>query len=202
MKTGRHDRALPRAALLGALTVAFGLMLGARVAVAAEAAVPARPEAAPPGVLAFDRFIAASSPTCLNEPSARCLDVGWHFADANRDGTLSLAEIKTVRAALQNWLTWKGDAIPARERTNVTLGLIVLDVIGLDKLFASLNVSGTGKLTRAELLADVKLDNRPLGQVLQDPKAVDRKAVAAKLGRAAPVVGGMMDGSESGAARK
>lgn len=172
------------------------LTVGAGAGIAAEG-TPADPNPPPRAVLGFERFLAASSPVCLHEPSARCVDMGWRFADTDRDGTLSLAEVKAVRAAIQDWLSWKGGALPARDRTNVTLGLIVFDMIGADKLFASLNTSGTGKLTRKELLADVKLDNRPLGQVLSDPKSVDRKAIAAKLGHAAPVVSGMMDGKDS-----
>jgi Ca2+-binding EF-hand superfamily protein len=146
-------------------------------------------------VVAFDQFLKVSSPVCVNEPSGRCVDIGFAFADTDHDGKLSLAEIKSVRSSLQDWMAWKGDAVPAKQRTNIALGLIVLDIIGTDKLFASMNTSGTGKLTRAELLADVKLDNRPLGVVLQDPNSVDRKAIAAKLGRAAPVVGSLMDQS-------
>jgi len=188
--------------VLVAAGVALAFTAGAPRVQAAEAAVPAKPAAASPAVRAFDRFMARSSPVCLNQPSRRCVDAGWRFADTDRDGKLSLAEVKAVRAALQAWLAWKGDAIPRRERTSVTLGLIVLDVIGVDKLFASLNVSGTGKLTRSELLADVKLDDRPLGKVLQDPKAVDRRALAARLGHIAPVVDGMIENKDSASGAK
>jgi hypothetical protein len=41
-------------------------------------------------------------------------------------------------------------------------------------------------------LTDVRLDSRPLGQVLTDPKAVDRQAVAKRLGALSPVVDGMV----------
>lgn len=182
------------AALIGAVFFALVSMAGARAAESADAAVPPKPPS--PAVLAFDRFMAASSPVCSFEPSRRCVDMGWRFADKNHDGTLSLEEIKAVRAAFQDWMVWKGDAIPARSRTSVTLGLVIFDMIGTDKLFASLNTSHTGRLTRAELLADVRLDDRPLGQVLQDPKAVDREDLAKKIGAAGPVVNGMIDESK------
>ena len=180
--------ALRKIALIG--LAAPMLMIGVAV-YAGDAKPPSR------AVLGFERFLAASSPVCLTEPSARCVDIGWRFADTDHDGTLSLAEVTAVRATIQDWLAWKGDALPARDRTNVTLGLIVFDMIGAKKLFAGFNTSGSGKLTRKELLADVKLDGRPLGQVLSDPKSVDRRAIAAKLGHAAPVVSGMMDGKDS-----
>jgi len=186
---------LPSAAALVVLSIA-----GAGAGYAADAAAVAEPAPPSPAVLAFDRFMVASSPVCSFEPSRRCVDMGWRFADADHDGTLSLAEIKSVRAALQDWMAWKGDAIPPKNRTGVTLGLIVFDMIGAEKLFATLNTSHTGRLTKAELLADVRLDDRPLGAVLQDPKSVDREDLAKKLGGAAPVVNGMIDDSKPDAA--
>jgi hypothetical protein len=158
---------------------------------AAEAAVPPEPPSA--AVLAFDRFIAASSPVCSFEPSGHCVDMGWHFADTNRDGYLEPSEVKAVRAEVQDWLTWKGGDLTGPQRTGVTLGLIVIDSIGLDNIFAGLNTAGSGKLSRAELLTDVKLDDRPLGKVLQDPNSVDRKDLAHRLGKFSAVVNGMLD---------
>ena len=184
---------------LAAVAIAV-LSIAAGAVYAADAAAVAAPAPPTPAVLAFDRFMTASSPVCSFEASRRCVDMGWRFADADRDGTLSLQEIKSVRTALQDWVAWKGDAIPPKGRTGVTLGLVVFDMIGAEKLFATLNTSHSGRLTKAELLADVRLDERPLGAVLQDPKSVDREDLAKKLGGAAPVVNGMIDQSKRDAA--
>ena len=200
MKIPSRDQSRARTAALAVTAFAALSIAGATVAYGADAAAVAEPAPPSPAVLAFDRFMVASSPVCSFEPSKRCVDMGWRFADADRDGTLSLAEIKSVRAALQDWMAWKGDAIPRKGRTGVTLGLIVFDMIGAEKLFATLNTSHTGRLTKAELLADVRLDERPLGAVLQDPKSVDREDLAKKLGGAAPVVNGMIDESKPDAA--
>jgi len=169
-------------------------LLGMRGGQAADAGSAPDPNTQPPtpAAQAFQQFLIASSPVCLNEPSAHCVDVGWRFADTDHDGTLSFAEIQAVRTALQDWLAWKWPELSAKDRTNITLGLMVVDIIGLDKLFTGLNTSGNGKLSRAELVADVKLDNRPLGPVLQDPNAVDRKALAQRLGRVSPIVQSML----------
>lgn len=182
-----------RAGAAGVAALAAFAAAGTGAVHAGDAAAAQPPS---PAVIAFDRFMTKNSPVCSFEPSQHCVDVGWRFADADHDGTVTLAEIKAVRAALQDWMAWKGDAIAPRQRTGVTLGLIVLDMIGMDKLFASLNTSGTGRLTRAELLADIHLDDRPLGEVLQDPKAVDRTDLAKKIGGAAPVVNGMIEDSK------
>ena len=76
---------------------ALMITIGAGAALAADAAAV---ESGPPSraVLGFERFLAASSPVCLNEPSARCVDMGWRFADADRNGTLSLAEVKASQS--------------------------------------------------------------------------------------------------------
>ena len=177
------------------LTVALivsTLLLGARGAQAADSAPDPNTKPPTPAAQSFEQFLIASSPVCLNEPSAHCVDIGWRFADTDHDGTLSFAEIQVVRGALRDWLAWKWPELSAKDRTNITLGLMVVDIIGLDKLFTGLNTAGNGKLSRAELLADVTLDNRPLGPVLQDPDAVDRKALAQRLGRVAPIVQSML----------
>ena len=47
-------------------------------------------------------------------------------------------------------------------------------------------------MSRKELLADVTLDERPLGEVLLDDKAVDRAAVAQRLGSLSPMLEGLL----------
>ena len=50
---------------------------------------------------------------------------------------------------------------------------------------------GNGVVTKSELLADVTLDARPLGKILADPKAVDRAAMARRLGLPLPILNGL-----------
>jgi hypothetical protein len=143
---------------------------------------PAPVKPAPtPQVLAFDKFMKQSSPICQKQASHRCVDAGWRYADRNGDKTLDLAELQTVRAEMGDWLAWK-EGITQREKANVAMGLWVVDSAGLPNLFASYDANGDGKLTQAELLADVKLDQRPLGQVLTDEKAVNRQRFSQRLG--------------------
>jgi hypothetical protein len=141
---------------------------------------PAKP-APTPQVLAFDTFMKQSSPICQKQASQRCVDAGWRYADRNGDKTLDLAELQTVRAEMGDWLAWK-EGITPREKANVAMGLWVVDSAGLPNLLASYDANGDGKLTQAELLADVKLDQRPLGQVLTDEKSVNRQRFSQRLG--------------------
>lgn len=169
------------------LSSAFTLSIPA-VSLTGAAAQPAPPPAqsaprpAPtPQVLAFDKFMGQSSPVCQHQSSKRCVDAAWRFADRNGDNALTLEEVQTLRAGVGDWLAWK-DGIPARDKANVAMGIWVVDSAGLPGLFASYDANGDGRLTKAELLADVKLDDRPLGKVLTDERAVNRQRFSQRLG--------------------
>ena len=144
---------------------------------------PAKPPAPPtPGAQALEKFVQSSAPTCQTQPSAKCVDLGWAYADTDKNGTLSLAEVEKIQADITAWHAWKGDTLTQRDRASFNMGLWAADRVGIANLFNSYDVNGDGKLTKTELLADVKLDQRPLGQVLADEKAVNRQQFAARLG--------------------
>jgi hypothetical protein len=156
---------------------------------AQQAAPPARTAPAPkpaaeptPGAQALEKFVRASAPTCQTEPSARCVDLGWAYADRDKNGSLSLAEVETIRDEIIAWNAWKGDTLTPRERANFNMGVWAANSVGINNLFASYDANADGKLTKPELLADVTLDQRPLGQVLADEKSVNRKRFASRLG--------------------
>lgn len=153
----------------------------------AQAALPPPPTAA---VARFDGFIASSGPVCQRQASGRCVDLGIGFADRDGDGRLSVDELDTVRREMKAWLAWKGPKLTAAERTGASLGVWLIDTAGLPALFDSFDANADGRVTRSELLADVRLDQRPLGDVLLDPESVDRSAVASRVGKLAPFLQG------------
>lgn len=180
----RLPLALFAAALLGGAPVTA---IHATTHVAPPAPRPAPPAPRPPAqatpqILALDRFIRESGPLCERQPAARCVDAGWAHADRDKDGALTLDEVQRVRDELGRWLAWKTDGLSPRERASLGMGLWIADSAGIPAVFASYDADGDGRLTRAELLADVRLDRRPLGRVLSDPQAVDRQAFAKRLG--------------------
>ena len=147
-------------------------------------AVETPPATPGPGrdVLAFDRFVAASGPVCLYLPAAACVETGWAFADRDEDQGLSLVELAEVRDELRAWTRWRDGDLHGVERSLLALGFVVVDGLGLERLHAVFDQDGDGLVDRDELLADVRLDERPLGEVLLDREAVDRAAIAARLG--------------------
>jgi hypothetical protein len=176
-----------KATLLG--TGLVGLAIAGLLAAALSAQAQPAPQSSPapvkppsPAVQAFDRFMSQSNPVCQKQSSHRCVDMGWRFADRDGDGLLTLQEVQAVRADMGDWLMWKGVSVPPRERANVAMGLMVVDSAGLPTVFTSYDANGDGRLTKAELFADVRLDNRPLGKVLTDEQSVDRQRFAQRLG--------------------
>jgi hypothetical protein len=163
------------------------LVLAAPIAAgeAAEAAT-ATPGPISPGpgrdVLGFDRFVAESTPVCLHRPAAACVEAGWAFADRDEDQGLSVNELERVRDELRAWAQWRADDLYPTERSLLTLGFLLVDGLGVERLHALYDQDGDGMVDRDELLADVRLDGRPLGEVLLDREAVDRAAIAARLG--------------------
>jgi hypothetical protein len=176
-------RVLGVVALL-ALAVATRVWAGEAAEVAEAATGAPGPITPGPGrdVLAVDRFVAQSGPVCIDLPAAVCVEAGWAFADRNEDQGLSVVELEEVRDELRAWAQWRADDLYPTERSLLALGFVVVEGVGIERLHALYDEDADGLVDRDELLADVRLDERPLGEVLLDREAVDRAAIAARLG--------------------
>jgi len=160
--------------------------------VLALAAPPSAAQQAPSAsVRDFARFLALASPLCQRQAARSCVDVGWRFADRDRNGRISVAELETVRVELREWLRWPDNGVRPGEKRAVLLGLIVIETIGLDRLVASYDAGADGQLSRKELLSDLRLDGRPLGEIFSDSDAVDWDALRGRLGALAPALGAL-----------
>jgi hypothetical protein len=153
--------------------------LSGLLALTAGSVQAAMPE---PPIVAFDRFVTESNPVCQFQGAAQCVDLAWRFADANDDGGLSVDELGRLRADLEVWAIWRQAELADVERTGIAFGLWLVDSIGLQYLHSAYDADGNGLISRSELLADVHLDERPIGVVLLDPAAVDHAGIARRLG--------------------
>jgi Ca2+-binding EF-hand superfamily protein len=142
----------------------------------------------PKDKVSLDQFLEASVPLCLQAPAVRCIEHGFGFADANHDGKLSLAEVQAIETQIDGWAKSNAQRLPPEERQKLIVGLLVVQTVGPDQLFASYDTDRDGTLSLAEVTADIRLDKRPLPEILGDPSAIDWNALAARAGSAAPLL--------------
>lgn len=161
----------------------FFRFVASLLALAAAGGAPVVGKAAPePPIVAFDRFVTESNQACQFGHAVDCVDRAWRFADADGNQGLSLEELQSIRADLEVWAIWRQADLAPQERSGIAMGLWLVDAVGLDYLHAVYDADGDGLISRAELLADVRLDERPIGAVLLDPEAVDHAAIGRRLG--------------------
>ena len=166
------------------------LVAGIAAALLALPAGYARAQDHPPSAAAaqFDVFVRDAAATCLSRPSVECVDSGWIFADRDRDQRLTAAEFDGLRSDLREWFGWRAPTLTSRERNALSLGLLVIDALGTEQILSGFDSDNDGTVSRAELLADITLDDRTMGQILKDPNAVDRAGVARRFGPAAALL--------------
>jgi hypothetical protein len=140
-----------------------------------------------------DQFLAASVPVCMRAPAVQCVSRGFAFADADGDHKLSPTEVQAVQGEVDRWAKANAQRLPAAERQRLLLGLIVVQAVGPEQLFASYDANGDGFLSREEVTADLRLDKRPLPEILGDPAAIDWNGLAARAGDAAPLLKKLFD---------
>ena len=136
----------------------------------------------------LDQFLSRSVPLCMKAPAVRCVDQGFAFADSDRDGKLSPAEVRSTQAQVDRWAKGNARRLPQAERERLIVGLLIIQAVGPDQLFLSYDADGDGLLTREEVTADIRLDMRPLPEILSDPSSVDWNGLAARAGDAAPLL--------------
>jgi len=136
----------------------------------------------------LNQFLSRSVPLCMKAPAVRCVDAAFAFADADGDGKLSPEEVRATQAQVDRWAKSHARQLPQGERERLIMGLVIIQAVGPDQLFASYDQDGDGLLTREEVTADIRLDRRPLPEILSDPAAIDWNGLAARAGDAAPLL--------------
>ena len=155
------------------------------VLAAAQPAGAAAPEG---GARSLDRFLETSVPFCMKAPAVQCVDRGFAYADRDGDQRLSLVEAKETQAEVNRWTKANARRLPPGDREKLVMGLLLVQTVGPEQLFKSYDADRDGELSREELTADIRLDRRPLPEILSDPAAIDWDALTARAGEAAPLL--------------
>jgi hypothetical protein len=152
------------------------------------AALPAWAAAPASEARPLDRFLEANMAFCMKAPAVQCIDRGFAFADLDHDRRLSLAEAKATQAEATRWTKANAKRLPPQEREKLVMGMLLFQTVGPEQIFKSYDANRDGALSREELIADLKLDKRPLPDILSDPSSIDWNALSARVGEAAPLL--------------
>ena len=139
----------------------------------------------------MQEFIENAGEPCRSQPAQVCVDIGFRFAADDPDRGLSLADTKLLRQRMGAWFDTHQQSMRPEARTAFGLGILYADGMTMERLHAAFDTDGDGYVSQAELLADVTLDDRPLGQVLGDRNAVDRAGLANRLGLPPAMIEGL-----------
>lgn len=115
-------------------------------------------------------------------PSAVCAGRAAALFDANGDGGVTRDEMVAGTHRMRVEAQSASSAFNDSERLMVALAVAALDRAGPDQVFAGFDANGDGRVDRAEMFADFRLDQRPFNQLVADPGAVDWPAFAARFG--------------------
>ncbi|MDH3239465.1 MAG: hypothetical protein OEO83_02245 [Alphaproteobacteria bacterium] len=131
----------------------------------------------------FGAFIKALRPTCARAPSADCASAVAAYLDTNGNGRVEFGELQRALAQAGRSVGDKGSALNGIERNLTVVALMAVRYAGAAEVFANFDANRDGSLSTAELFADFRIDRRPFGQIVKDPKAVDWKRFAGRFGK-------------------
>lgn len=140
----------------------------------------------------FDKFARENAVFCAQGSSRQCYQRIFVFADRDGDGELSLAELEAVQQAVLEWTKQNRERLSRDDRRGILAALAVVEIAGLSNLLASYDTDGNGKLSQQELAADIRLDDRPVPVLVNDPEAIDWVAFRGRLGAAGPLLDSML----------
>jgi hypothetical protein len=145
-----------------------------------------------PDLAPLDRFARDTGPFCAQASARLCFERSFRFADADADGELAVPELRDLKKAVLAWVRQNRERLSPDDRKGILAVLAMVELAGLESLAASYDADGNGKLSREELQADVRLDDRPLPVLVADPSVVDWPRLRDRLGAAGALLDGMV----------
>lgn len=158
------------------------LAIAAVVGLALAATTRAAPEEA---AARFDRLARELVSLCVHAAATRCFETAFGAADADGDDRLAVAEIDALRRDANAWFLARREELSVREQTVIALSLASLNAAGVERVVEAYDDDGDGALDRDEVTADVRLDDRPLPDLVRDRDAVDWAAIRDRFGAVA-----------------
>jgi hypothetical protein len=131
----------------------------------------------------FGAFVKSLRPTCARAPSADCVTAVSAYLDANGNGRVEYSELQRALTDAGKAVGDKGSALNGIERNLTAVALLALRYAGPAQVFANFDANRDGGLSTEELFADFRIDRRPFGKIVKDPKAVNWKRFAGRFGK-------------------
>lgn len=130
----------------------------------------------------FDRSVRGLGQTCVNAASTACAASAFQLADTNSDGKADLAELSNLNDRLRVWTRANAESVPPADLKALNLGFVLIDTIGLRNWIGLYDTDGDGALTLAEATADLKLDLRPVPELVRAHELVDWPRLRQRFG--------------------
>ena len=140
------------------------------------------------GAMAADRVsplgkaLAEMRVACERAPSTVCASRAAALFDRNGDGGVDRDELTDARRSMVAEAQAQSSGLNDTERGLVALAVAAFDSAGLDTVFAGFDADRDGRIDRAEMFADFRLDERPFHRVAADAESVDWPALANRFG--------------------
>ncbi|MCB1882608.1 MAG: hypothetical protein KDG89_01225 [Geminicoccaceae bacterium] len=122
---------------------------------------------------------------CASNPSTACVAYAFTALDLDHDGELSVGELDRARDQLGAWTAAQGESLPFPVRHGIGTALRVVDLVGVERALYLYDSDGDGGLTLKEATQDLRLDQRPIGEIYAEGRLIDWTRIRAALGPSA-----------------
>jgi hypothetical protein len=140
----------------------------------------------------FESFIVGLRSTCARAPATSCVTAVNAFLDSDRSGRVEPDELESVRRMATSSIGKAGTTLNAVERSSIAVALMILKSAGMPQIFAGFDTNGDGGIDRKEMFQDFRIDRRPFGAIVRDPKSVNWTTFARRFGKAGGLITGLV----------
>lgn len=119
---------------------------------------------------------------CAAAPSTVCASRAAALLDADGDGGVTREEMTAGVHRMRVEAQSNASTLNESERLMIAIAVAALDRAGPLEVFGRFDANRDGRVDRAEMFADFRLDQRPFDKLVADPQAVDWPAFTARFG--------------------